>query len=108
MWTQERLLCLKTFSYTLSHEIIALSKVEFHLVDNTRLSRMDGCLNEELEKLAAGMGLDIHSREFACAMDKQDPHHHLRQMFFYPKMKELPHGQYSVNPTKIQLPNVSC
>lgn len=54
---------------------------------------MDESLKTDLESLSNDMKLDLDSREFALAMDKQDPHHELRQMFFYPKMKDLPLGE---------------
>lgn len=54
---------------------------------------MDGVLKKELEGLAHSMSLDINSKQFALAMDKEDPHRKFRDMFYYPKMKDLPHGK---------------
>ena len=49
----------------------------------------------DLLKIAAQQQLEIFSHQFAQFMDKNDPLAHLRQEFFYPKMKDLPHGNFS-------------
>jgi len=45
-----------------------------------------------LKNLAEIQQLDILSATFADFMDKQDEIAHLRQDFFYPRMKDIPEG----------------
>lgn len=39
--------------------------------------------------LAAKLGREVENLEFAQYMDQHDPLRHLRDEFFYPKMKDL-------------------
>ena len=53
---------------------------------------MDSQLEDELQAKSKNIGEDLTSKGFALAMDAQDPLKHLRKLFHYPKMKDLPHG----------------
>ena len=48
----------------------------------------------ELLAIAENIGHDITDLEFAQYMDQHDKLHHLRNEFFYPKMKDLCHSKY--------------
>ena len=55
---------------------------------------MDSSLEKKLLEKSKEIGEDLSSRAFSLAMDAQDSLHHLRGQFHYPKMKDLPHGNY--------------
>ena len=55
---------------------------------------MDSSLEKKLLEKSKEIGEDLSSKAFSLAMDAQDSVHHLRGHFHYPKMKDLPHGNY--------------
>lgn len=53
---------------------------------------MDPEVSKLLETKAKELGVDLESKEFALKMDEKDPCAKVRQLFNYPKMKDLPEG----------------
>jgi hypothetical protein len=49
---------------------------------------------EKLLAAAKNYGKEVEDLEFALYMDEQDPIRHLRNEFFYPKMKDLVTSKY--------------
>ena len=62
---------------------------------------MDQQLVSELEAKSKEYGVDLTSKEFAIAMDTHDPVGYLRDLFHYPKMKDLPKGVWPYKNWKI-------
>ncbi|XP_067937740.1 kynureninase-like [Watersipora subatra] len=60
---------------------------------------MDKELVSELEANSKEYGVDLTSKEFAIAMDTHDPVGYLRDLFYYPKMKDLP----KVDPEQVEM-----
>ena len=58
--------------------------------DGSLFSMKDGLHpGEKLLSIAKQLGCSVEDVEFALYMDKNDPLRHLRDEFFYPKMKDL-------------------
>lgn len=55
---------------------------------------MDAKVVEMLENRASELGVQIESEEFALKMDASDPCAEIRDLFNYPKMKDLPSGLF--------------
>ena len=62
---------------------------------------MDASVVQLLEKKAAEFGVSLESREFALRMDETDTCAHLRGLFNYPKMKDLPNGSITYIQTQL-------
>lgn len=61
---------------------------------------------EKLLATAKKLGKEVEDLEFALYMDEQDPIKHLRNEFFYPKMKDLVTSKY--RRPSIDIDSVGC
>lgn len=57
---------------------------------------MDPEVTKLLQSKAEEYGLNIESKEFALKMDEMDPCSKMRNLFNYPKMKDLPLGRHVI------------
>jgi hypothetical protein len=60
-------------------------------------TKLEGHPIELLIKLAKKLNLDLNSKEFAVKLDESNLWPSYRERFFYPKIKDLPKGDYKKN-----------